>query len=182
MNLFAAPAQRFHSHRLFETIPRDQKAEGHLWLRVSSSAWRTTNSFLPHLPVQFLHSARINAPSRRRRGSSLSFTSEISICSVSVRMRSATTKPRTEANSRLHNNRILEYPPIFPLGFAEIKFRLHARRNVLAGANRSQEFSIRRQMRLRNGLNPPQFTISTPTAAREPEGRVFSLGASEVLI
>lgn len=70
-------------------------------LRFSSLLRNRTNSFLPHFPVQFLHSAKIRAPSRRSLGSSLSFRTETSISSVAVRTRPVTEKPGIVSNNRL---------------------------------------------------------------------------------
>lgn len=94
-----------------------RKPKVHLWLRFSSLARKTINSFLPHLLVQFLHSARIRAPSRRKRGSSLPFTTEISISSVSVRKRPVTVKPATDANNLLQSSSSVQ-----PLSSAEAAF------------------------------------------------------------
>lgn len=65
---------------------------------------KMTNSSLPHLPVQFLHSAKSRADSRRRRGSARSFSVEMSISSVAVRIRPLTVNPLTDSNSLLHSS------------------------------------------------------------------------------
>ena len=63
-----------------------------------------TNSSLLHFPVQFLHSTRSKADSRRRRGSALSFKMDMSISSVAVRMRLLTVNPLTDSNNLLHSS------------------------------------------------------------------------------
>ena len=67
-------------------------------------ALNVVNSFLPHLPVQFLHSAMMTAPSRRNRASLASLMIEMSISSVSVRMRPATVSPYTNSKIRLQSS------------------------------------------------------------------------------
>ena len=62
-----------------------KKPRLHRRLRFSIFSRKITTSSFPHLPVQFLHSAKSRADSRRRRGSLLSFTIEMSISSVAVR-------------------------------------------------------------------------------------------------
>jgi len=64
------------------------------WLRFSIFSLNNTKSFFPHFPVQFLHSARINAASRRSRASLQSFRTDISISSVAVRTRPVSWTPK----------------------------------------------------------------------------------------
>jgi hypothetical protein len=72
--------------------------------RFSSFSRKMTNSSLPHLPLQFLHSAKISADSRLRRGSGLSLRMEMSISSVAVRTRPLIVNPLTPSKSRLDSS------------------------------------------------------------------------------
>lgn len=73
----------------------------HLALRFSILLLKSTNSFFPHLDVQFLHSTRRSALSLLKRGSVLSLIISMSISSVSVRIRPETLNPSTVSISRL---------------------------------------------------------------------------------
>lgn len=84
-------ANPFHETRK----PRVQR-----FFRFSIFCLKITNSFFPHLELQFLHSTRRIAASRRNRGSALSFRTRISISSVAVRIRLVTEKPEIESKSR----------------------------------------------------------------------------------
>lgn len=74
------------------------------WLRFSIFCRNRTSSSLPHLPDQFLHSARINASLRLKGDAVLPLRMEMSISSVSVRTRQVTANPGTCSKSLLHSS------------------------------------------------------------------------------
>ncbi len=87
----------------------------HLLLRFSIFCLKITNSFFPHLLVQFLHSTIKMADSLRNRGSSLLFNRIRSISSVSV----SWSNPLIESPGIVSNNLYASSSSALPFSCAD---------------------------------------------------------------